>query len=277
LVEKAKDTFSLSPLPDTYSIKVVRGEGGKIAKFTIMQPEGEFGFKPAGTTKIAMTVDELYTKALAASGGEANWRKLTSRVTISAFDLEQQGVKGTATSWSKAPNLTATETKMTAIGKEIATGWEFFDGSGGEQLYSFAPADKYTGKRLEDMKLTADFYSMLDWKAKYKTISISRIAKVGEEEAYVVDFEPEKGSKFSDYYSTKTFLLLKREGSVPSSTSSISTPYTMRFEDYRDVDGVKISFKQVNNTPGNGDIVTVLTSVKHNVAIDDKVFAPRKL
>ncbi len=277
LVEKAKDTFSLSPLPDTYSIKVVRGEGGKIAKFTIMQPEGEFGFKPAGTTKIALTVDELYTKALAASGGEANWRKLKSRVTVSAFDLEQQGVKGTATTWSKAPNLTATETKMTAIGKEIATGWEFFDGSGGEQLYSFAPADKYTGKRLEDMKLTADFYSMLDWKAKYKSISISRIAKVGEEEAYVVDFEPEKGSKFSEYYSTKTFLLLKREGSVPSSTSSISTAYTMRFEDYRDVDGVKISFKQVNNTPGNGDIVTVLTSVKHNVPVDDKLFAPKKL
>ena len=92
-----------------------------------------------------------------------------------------------------------------------------------------------------------------------------------------VVFEPEKGTKFTEYYSAKTFLMLKREGTIPSSTSSQTTPYSIRFEDYRDVDGVKLPFKQINNTAGNGDIVTVVTSVKHNVAIDDKIFAPRKL
>lgn len=277
LVEKSKDAFSLSPLPDTYWLKVTRGENGKIAKFSVVQPEGEFGFKPAGEAKITMTVDELYNKALAAAGGEENWKKLTSRVTTSSIDLEQQGVKGTATSWSKAPNKTAAETKITAIGKHIATGWEFFDGAGGEEVYSFAPVDKYTGKRLEDMRLASDFYSMLDWKSKYKSISISRIAKVGNEDAYAVEFEPEKGSKFTEYYSATTFLLLKREGTIPSSTSSVQIPYSIRFEDYREVDGVKMPFKQVNNTPGNGDTVTVVTSVKHNVPIEDKLFAPRKI
>lgn len=276
LGEKAKDTFSLSPLPDTFWLKVVRGTDGKIVKFTITQPEGEFGFKPTTAVKIAMTVDELYAKVLAAAGGEANWKKLTSRVTTATLDLEQQGVKGTATIWAKAPNKTATEMKMTAIGKEIATGYEFFDGSNGEEVYSFAPADKYTGKRLEDMKLSADFYSMLDWKSKYKAINITRIAKVGNEEAYAVEFQPEKGTKFTEYYSTKTFLMLKRDGVVPSSTSSMEVPYSIRFEDYREVDGVKLPFRQINNTAGNGDVVTIVTSVKHNVAIDDKVFAAKK-
>lgn len=277
LAEKSKDVFSLSPLPDTFYLKVARGPDGKMTKFSVVQPEGEFFFKRAGTAKIGMTVDELYTKALAASGGEANWKKLTSRVTVAKIDLEQQGVEGTVTSWAKAPNKTAAETKMTAIGKEIATGWEFFDGSAGEELYTFAPVDKYTGKRLEDIKLGADFYSMLDWKSKYKTINISRIAKVGDEEAYAVEFEPEKGSKFTEYYSTKTFLMLKREGVIPSSTSSVQLPYSTVYSDYREIDGVKVPFRQVNNTPGNGDIITVITSVKHNVAIDDKLFGPKKL
>jgi CubicO group peptidase (beta-lactamase class C family) len=277
LTEKSKDKFGLTPLPDTYWLTIVRGGDGKIAKFTVTQPEGEFGFKPAGESKIAMTVDELYAKALEAVGGEANWKKLSSRVTTATVDLEQQGVKATATSWAKAPNKTATESKMTAIGKEIATGWEFFDGTGGEEAYSFAPADKYTGKRLEDVRLASDFYSMLDWKSKYKTITISRIAKVGDEEACAVEFEPEKGTKFTDFYSTKTFLLLKREGIVPSSTSNISIPYSVKFEDYRDVDGVKLPFRQINNSAGNGDIVTVVTSVKHNVPVDDNLFAPRKI
>ena len=49
------------------------------------------------------------------------------------------------------------------------------------------------------------------------------------------------------------------------------------FSDYREIDGIKLPFKTVNNNPGNGDIVSITRSVKHNVAVDDKVFAPRKL
>jgi CubicO group peptidase (beta-lactamase class C family) len=277
LAEKSKDVYSLTPLPDNYYMKVARTPEGKIEKFSIVQPEGEFGFKPATEAKIAMTVDELAAKALAASGGADNWKKITSRVITMNMDLEQQGMKATATSWTKAPGMSATETKFMALGKEVATGWEFFDGTMGEEAYSFAPAEKFTGKRLDDVRIGSDFYSMLDWKSKYKNISIKRMAKVGDEEAYAVEFEPEKGTKFTDYYSTKTFLLLKREGTIPSSTSSVSLPYSVRYEDYRNVDGVMMPFKMTNNTVGNGDIVTVVTSVKHNTPIEDKFFVSRKV
>ncbi|MGD9560696.1 MAG: serine hydrolase domain-containing protein [Pyrinomonadaceae bacterium] len=276
LTAREKDAFNLSPLPDSFWIKIKRGDDGKIAGFTSMQPQGNVEFVKADSSKVAMTVDELYTKVLAATGGEANWKNLNSRVTTATVDLEQQGVKATAKSWAKAPNKTATETKLIALGKEIGTGWEYFDGTTGEEAYSFAPVEKYTGKRLEDIRLSADFHSMLDWKSKYKNVAVTRIAKVGDEEAYAVEFEPEKGTKFTEYYSTKTFLLLKREGVVPSSTSNVSIPYTVRFEDYREIDGVKLPFRQINNSAGNGDIVTIVTSVKHNVPIEDTIFAPRK-
>lgn len=280
LMEKSKDTYSMSPLPDTYWLKAKRDDTGKLLSVVVTQPEGEFEFKRLGEKadeKPPITVEELYTRVLAASGGETNWRKLNSRVTTSVSDLEQQGVKAEATSWSKAPNFSATETTMKALGKEIAKGWEFFDGRNGEEAYSFSPVEKLAGKRLEDTKLAADFHAMLDWKSKYKTITVKRIAKVADEEAYAVEFEPEKGTKFTEYYSTKTFLMLKREGVVTSSTSSQTLPYTILFSDYRSVDGVMIPFKQVNNTISNGDVVTTITSVKHNVAIDDKIFSPRKM
>jgi CubicO group peptidase (beta-lactamase class C family) len=236
------------------------------------QPAASKEEKPIG-----ITVDELNAKALEAVGGETNWRKITSRVSTVEVDLEQQGVKAKATSWSKAPNLSATETAMYAVGKEIAKGWEFFDGTNGEVAYTFSTAEKLAGKRLEDAKLAADLYGMLDWKSKFKSIKITRIAPVGLEDAYAVEFEPEKGTKFTEYYSTKTFLLLKREGVIPSSTSSQSLPYTVTYKDYRLVDGVMLPFLTINNSPSNGDVVTTLKSVKHNVAIDSKLFAPRKL
>ncbi len=275
LVEKAKDQYWMKPLPDAYWISVKRSADGKIEKIGVNQPEGEVFFKPGGAPSVGMTADELMAKVIEASGGEANLRKLTSRVSVAEIALEQQGVKGIATTWSKSPGKMATETKLTALGVEIATGWDYFDGATGEQAYSFSPASKYTGKRLDDMKLTADFNSMLEWKSKFKKVVVERIAKCGEEECYVVEFEPNAGSKFTDYYSTKTFLLMRRDGVVSSSTSSVQVPFSTTFADYRDVDGVKIPFKSVNNTTGNGDIVSVVKSVKHNVAIENSFFAPR--
>jgi CubicO group peptidase (beta-lactamase class C family) len=280
LGEKSKDNFSLAPLPETYFLKVKRDSANKVESVVVVQPEGEFEFKKTDG-KVAdlpkITVDELMAKTIEAVGGEANWRKINSRVTVADIDLINQGVKGSATSYAKLPNKSATETTMTALGKTIAKGYDFFDGNGGEELYTFAPVEKYAGKKLDDIRLNADFLAPLDWKTNYKNIEIKGIEKVGDEECYVVEFTPEKGTKMTDLYSTKTFLLLKRRGINVSSTSDNSQPYSLVFSDYRDVDGVKLPFKLVNTVPSMGDIVTIITSVKHNVPIDDKFFSSRDL
>ncbi len=278
LGEKGKDEFNLSPLPVTYFLKVKRDASNKVASVVVSQPEGEFEFKKAeGKTddKPKITVDELMAKTIEAAGGESNWKKITSRVTVADMDAIHQGVKGSATSYSKSPNKNATETTFTAVGKIIGKGWDFFDGTKGEEVYSFAPVEKFAGKKLEDVRLFSDFYSLLDWKTNYKTIEIKGTEKVGDEECYAVDFMPEKGTKVTEYYSTKSFLLLKRKGVSASSTSENSQPYTIVFSDYRDVDSIKLPFKSVNTTSSMGDIITLVKSVKHNVKIDDKMFMPK--
>ncbi len=280
LTEKAKDQFNLLPLPESYYLKVKRDSANKVLSVTVVQPEGEFEFKKADATaenKPKITVDELMAKSIEAAGGEANWRKITSRVIVGDVDMIHQGVKGTTTIYSKMPNKTATEMTFTAIGKTIAKGFEFFDGTGGEELYTFAPVEKYSGKKLEDMRLGSDMLALLNWKTNYKTIEIRGTEKCGEEECYAVEFMPEKGTKVTELYSTKTFLLMKRQGIISSSTSEQSIPYSITFSDYREVDGIKIAFKMVSTNIGMGDIVTVVKSVKHNVEIDDKMFAPRKV
>ena len=164
-----------------------------------------------------------------------------------------------------------------ALGKTIATGWEFFDGMTGTEEYTFAPAEKYEGKRLDDVRLANDFYAPLDWTTNYKKVEVTGTAKVNGEEAYIVLFEPKAGTSFKEYYSTTTFLQLKRDGVITSSTSPQQLPYSIVFSDYREVDGVKLPFRSVNSSISNGDIVSIIKSVRHNVAIDDKVFAPKKL
>ncbi|MEQ1923079.1 MAG: serine hydrolase, partial [Pyrinomonadaceae bacterium] len=278
LSPKPDGSFAMSPLPESYFLNAKRDASGKLTAVAVTQPEGVFEFKlAAAESKPAITAAELREKAVNAIGGEAAWRKLTNRVTVADIDLVHQGVQATTTTWSTSPNKTATETTFTALGKKIASGWEYFDGKGGGEDYSFSPPEKYEGKRLDDIRLFSDFYAGLDWVTDYKKVEVTGTAKVGGEDTYIVSFEPKAGTPFKQYYSTSTFLLLKHEGMVSSSTSQQTIPFTITYSDYRDVDGIKVAFKTVNNNIGNGDIISTVRSVKHNVKIDDKTFAPKKV
>ncbi len=279
LVEKSKDVYSLTPLPDAYWLTTKRDGAGKVVSVVVTQPEGKFEFKrlETATSTITITAEELMQKVIDASGGEAAWRKLTTRVSTFDTVMENQGVRASGTSYAKSPDKAATDTTMTALGKTIARGWEYFDGTGGGEEYTFSPADKYTGKRLDDVRLGAHFYGLLDRKTLFRKIEILRTETVGDDECYVVEFTPYAGSYFTEYYSTKTFLLRKREGTIPSSTSEQKIPYTITFDDYHDVYGIKVAFKNTSYNIGNGNTVTILKDVKYNVPVDDKLFAPRKV
>jgi hypothetical protein len=279
LVEKEKDVYRMNPLPETYFVTVKRGADQKIEALEVTQPEGKFTFKIASTgeNEFTISVDELMTKVIEAMGGEENLRKVTSRIVEADVVMENQGVRGTSVSYAKAPNLSSSEMTIIALGKTIATGYELFDGKSGESGYSFSPVTKYTGRRLADAGIGADFYSALNWGKHYAKVQIVNKVKCGDVECYVVEFEPENGSKVTNSYSATTFLLKRQQGTIPSGTSQQATPYTNTFEDYREIDGLMMPFKFTNVTSGNGTVVTTIRSIRHNVPIDAKKFQPRKL
>ncbi|HEU4869469.1 MAG TPA: serine hydrolase [Pyrinomonadaceae bacterium] len=217
-------------------------------------------------------VDELLTKMIAAYGGEENLRKHKSSLTNIDVDLENQGVLAKGSISAKAPNLTASDMTFTALGKKIGSIVSYFDGNGGGELISFGPEETYSGKRLEDIKAASDFYDVLNWKQNYKTITVKKMGKVGDEDVYIVEKQREKGTKVTDYISTKSFLVLRRDSLVVSETSGVELPQTQSFSDYRNVDGVMVPFKMVSNNIANGDIVLRVTDVKFDVDVPDSLF-----
>ncbi len=281
LIEKEKNVFRSPGLPDSYSVKVKRDDGGKIEGIVLVQPEGEFEFKHVGASDsksngVTTTVDELMAKTVDALGGEANWRKLNSRITKFDVDFENQGVKGAGTSFEKAANMSGTEISLTALGKPIADVRDYFDGAGGGETTSFSPDEIYTGQRLEDVKYENDFYGLANWKTGLKKAEIKGTEKVGEEETYVVKIQPEKASEITYYISAKTFLPVRKTSIVVSSTSSQKTPVSETYSDYRAVDGVMIPFKTTSMNPGMGAVVVYAKEIKHNVTIDDAAFKPKE-
>jgi CubicO group peptidase (beta-lactamase class C family) len=227
---------------------------------------------PIASTPAPITIDDLIAKMIAAYGGEDNMRKHNSSLTTVELDLESQGVQAKGTISARAPNLSASELTFTALNKKLGSMASYFDGSVGGEIVSFAPAEIYTGKRLEDIKASADFYDVLNWKKNYQKITFKRMDKVDGEEVYVIEKRNPKGTPVTDYISTKSFLVLRRDSVVANETAGIELPQTEMFSDYRNVDGVMIPFKQLSNNIANGDIVLRIVDVKFNTEIPDSVF-----
>lgn len=274
LTEEEKNKLRSPNLPAAYWIDINRDATGSVSGIVIHQPEGSFSFRRMGTTATGLiSSDELIAKMIEAYGGEQNLRKHKSSLTTVEIDMESQGVQAHGTVSARAPNLSASNITITALGKKLGSIVTYFDGNRGGEVISFAPEEVYSGKRLEDIRIGADFYQMLNWKTLFKTITVKRIAKVGDEDAYVVEKRNEKGTPVTDYVSTKSFLLLRRDSLITSETSGVELPQTSSFSDYRSVDGVMVPFKSVSNNLANGDIVTIVKDVKFDVEIPDAVFS----
>ncbi len=280
LLEKGKDKLRSPGLPENYWIDINRDAGGNVSGIVINQPEGRFSFRRlSSTTNPLISTDDLIAKMITAYGGEENLRKHHSSVTTIEIDMENQGVQAQGVISAKAPNLTASDMTITALGKKIGSIFSYFDGTGGGELLSFAPQETYTGKRLEDIRLGADFYHVLDWKKNFKTIVVKRISKVGDQDAYVVERRGEKGTPVTDFVSVKSYLVLRRDSVIASDTSGVELPQTESFSDYRIIEGTMIPFKVVSSNIANGDIVTRVKEVKFEVEVPDSLFhkpaAPR--
>jgi hypothetical protein len=209
---------------------------------------------------------------IAAYGGEENLRKHKSSVMMVDVDFENQGVQAKGSVSARSPNLTVTDLTFTALGKKIGSAVSYFDGAAGGDVLSFAPPETYSGKRLEDIKAGSDFYDVLNWKTNYKTLTVKRMGKVGDEDVYILEKRNEKGTPVLDYISTKSFLVLRRDSVVVSDTSGFELAQTQRFSDYRSVEGVMVPFKTVSNSLVQGDVVMQITDVKWDIDIPDSAF-----
>lgn len=274
LVERSKDVLGSTALPESYSFLVRRDASGNIVGITIKQPQGEFAFNRAAEFKPTLTADEIIAKAVEAVGGEAALRKHKSWRARVELNFEHQGVQGEGVIYAKAPNAAAQEVNITALGKKLGAFHDYFDGTQGGEEATFAPFEPKTGKALEDTRIAAYFYAPLDWKQLFKTAEVKRLLKVEGEDAYVVVFTPEKGNAVTNYYSTKTFLLLRQD--TTETAGPINIPVTEKFSDYRPIDGVMIAFTRVSNSVTMGDTVLKMREVKFDVPVPEDVFR-RKL
>ena len=274
LVPKAKDVFTLANLPPAFELTFKRDAAGAVTGFLIRQPQGNFEFTRVAAVDVGITVDELMARQIVALGGEAAIRSRTSSEATVDIDLENQGLTGTGTVWAKAPSKAASDLRLVAFGKEIGRIRSYFVGVARGEDVSFATRNTLSGKRLQDVMVESAMFEPLEWKSLYAKVEISRKEKVGDEEYYVVVKTMPSGNTLTDYYSTKTFLVGRRDSVEWDDTTNMGAPSTTVFSDYRDAGGVKVPYRVVVQNVANGTVVLTLRDLKMNVEVPDSVFRP---
>lgn len=224
---------------------------------------------PAPAAAKLPSVKEVLDKYAAAIGGRAANEKIITRMTRGTVEIQPMGLKGTVESYAAAPNKAFSKVNLGGIG-------EIFEGFDGETAWSINPL---TGNRDKDgaeilqTKLNSDFYRETRLDKLYANLSVTKIEKVGASDAYVVVGTPAGLSPETFYFDTKTGFLMRWDATVVSPEGNV--PAKTFFEDYRDASGLKVPHK-MRVTMTQMEIITTLTEIKFDVAVDDAKFAKPK-
>ncbi|MDT4897330.1 MAG: photosynthetic reaction center cytochrome c subunit [Acidobacteriota bacterium] len=233
-------------------------------KLPYTQQAGDAAGEAKPATEPLPTVDQVLAKYTQAIGGEAAFKKLTSRV-MKGSQISADGNAMPIESYQVAPNKLATV--MTGKQGAMMTG---YNGTVGWQKGPRGQR-QMSGGQLEQMKLAADFYSDLKLKESYPNLTVAGREKIGDRETYVLVSKPSANLTSKLYFDTQTGLLLRILDIFQTMIAPV--PSQQDLEDYRDVDGVKMPFIIRFSPVQPRDAWTrKYTEIKHNVPVDEARF-----
>jgi len=136
---------------------------------------------------------------------------------------------------------------------------------------SFGPFDELHGKLLEQMKRGHPLAEFSDWRDFYDSIQVLRSDMLDGQEVYVLNLERGNLPPVTIYIDAITGDTLKSEV-VVLQEGGIGIPVTTRYEDYREVHGIRIPFRQISSNEMTGRMIYQLEKIEVNLDIDDGFF-----
>lgn len=154
------------------------------------------------------------------------------------------------------------------LGRKFATNLSSCDGVVARQYASFSPPTTKSGSAAASDILEANAIADLEPAKHYKLLEITKEAKVGEEDVYVLRKSPLVGPPVTVYVSKKTFRVLRQDQGAAGATAL--------FSDFRAVDGVVQPFHVVVSSAEGGKTILDITDMDYEARIPDWPFkAPR--
>jgi hypothetical protein len=209
------------------------------------------------------TVQQVFDKYVAAVGGREAASKFQTMVVKGTREASQ------GRSWPFEATLKGDKFLMTvqvpqqgAVSSSVSgtTGWAL----NSERRRALTPSEVADGRRAAQLLGVVKF-------TPAETMRVAGRRKVGERDTVVVVDSPSEGVQRRYFFDAQTGLLLR----IVTLTDAIlnQLPEQIDFEDYRDVDGVKLPFLvRLSNIDTFFSYTRKITEVKHNLPVEDTVF-----
>ncbi len=220
---------------------------------------------PAAKSETLPTVDEIIERYVQAAGGRKAIEQIKSRVYVGSR-VGADGVLVPEEVRTKAPNKLLITTSYPNL--VFRTG---YDGSQG-WARSNQTARDLPDDILAQIRREAEFYKETKLKELYSHMRVVSKTKVGDGEAYLIEATPADGGANDKLYFDVTSGLLVRKYSETKIALG-QFPTQTEYEDFREVDGIKIPFMIRWSIPGR-TWGRKISEVKQNLTLDDSEFNP---
>lgn len=220
------------------------------------------------------TAEKVLDKTIEAQGGKEAFEKIKSRVTKGTIEVTggPQSLKGTIERYEAAPDLRYTEVKLgptpTRTGSDGFVHWDI----------SQSGAKILEGDEKEMAIRRARFNALLYWRELYDKVECVGKEKIDDHLCVKVVLTPRVGAPITAYYDWKNGLPLATEEVRKTAEGDLLV--REQFEDYREVDGVKLPFRvRRTNTAGGQTtkIVYTFQTIEHNTVPPERFDLPEEI
>jgi len=211
------------------------------------------------------TIDQILAKYAEALGGSAAIDKLKSR-SMKGTWLTSNGITLGYEVYQTAPDKIYTVLSMpsqglTERGFNGTVGWE--KGARGVR--------DLRGEQLAYLRRYPDLFKDIKLREQFTRIDIARRDQIDGRDVYVVRASSADDRREQLFFDAQTGLLVRRISYLPTLVGVI--PEEIDFEDYRDVEGMKLPFTiRISAIDPFYSSTRKFTEVKLNVPVDDAKF-----
>jgi hypothetical protein len=231
-----------------------------------MPPTGAGPVPSASATPALPTADEILNKYTDAIGGRAAIDKIKSAV-IQGSVANASGSTGTFEADQVAPDK-GYDTVTTQRGTRLRVlnqrnGWE----------KNALGVNALVGQQVQDAKLSLALFGNLKLKDQFSKFKVAGKDKIDNHDVYVVNATRTDQKRERLYFDSENGLLLRRI--AETSTMIGILPEETDFDDYRDVEGVKLptTMRLSAADTQNPTSTRKIDKVEFNVPVDDSRFS----
>ncbi len=257
-----------TPLAADLKFIFERSEGGEIIGLRVSDDEGTAHLKRLKPAKNLPTVKGLMKLFLTAHGTD-KLDDLGAFRFSGTINMEKRRMKGEITDLYKGRHRRSMNTSLGNLGEQrlVLRDGKAFSAS------PMQPPKELAGVQAEQARLGSLGALLSDWRKDYREVKVLYRLDVFGEETFVIRTVPHIGPASTKYVGVGTGMLIAEDRLVQLPGIGLMGTLVL-FEDYRDVEGVKIPFRWKSKAvhPLIGTILTQFEEVETHLEVNEDAF-----